>query len=246
MAKRLTESEKWKDPWFRQLSPKMKLVWLYILDQCDYCGIWEPDIDLMSLQIGFDITNDDINALVNDHKIELYGKKYIISAFLSFQYGAKQNNSKILSNCLERLDKLKQQVTLTQGLPNPYLRDKVKVKVKVKVPDDEIDGVARQKVEREVFDFEAIYENYPRKIGKSSGLKSCAKQIKTKEEYEQLLLAVKNYSAQCLLDQTEKKFIKKFNNFLKDDYWRDFIDADIPTPELSYEERMRKIAERNV
>lgn len=244
MAKRFTESEKWKDPWFRQLSPKMKLVWLYILDQCDYAGIWESDIGLMSYQIGFKITKEDINALVSDGKIEAFGKKYIVSAFLDFQYGSKHSNSSVLANCMKRLDKIKSGPTLGLGSPDPGARDMVMVMVKVNSKEEE--DAARHKVEREVFDFEAIYASYPRKLGKSKGMKLCAKQIKTKEDYEQLQVAVKNYAARCVAQQTEERFIKHFSSFMSDDYWRDLVHVVLPPVELTYEEKMRKIAERNV
>ena len=44
MAKRMSETEKWKDPWFEGLSKDFKLIWLYLLDDCDNAGIWQMSI----------------------------------------------------------------------------------------------------------------------------------------------------------------------------------------------------------
>lgn len=41
--KRFTESQKWDDPWFRELAGSHKLVFLYILDRCNNAGFWEVD-----------------------------------------------------------------------------------------------------------------------------------------------------------------------------------------------------------
>ena len=43
MKKRFTDTEKWNQPWFRQLAPAGKLLWVYLLDRCDPAGVWEKD-----------------------------------------------------------------------------------------------------------------------------------------------------------------------------------------------------------
>jgi len=46
--KRFTESNKWDDPWFRELPGSHKLVFLYILDRCNNAGFWEVDLSGLS------------------------------------------------------------------------------------------------------------------------------------------------------------------------------------------------------
>lgn len=47
-AKRLTDTGKWDQAWFRQLSPKLKTINDYICDKCDHAGIWEIDLETLS------------------------------------------------------------------------------------------------------------------------------------------------------------------------------------------------------
>ena len=46
MAKRFTDTDKWKKKWFRELKPISKCFWSYLLDNCNHAGIWEVDISL--------------------------------------------------------------------------------------------------------------------------------------------------------------------------------------------------------
>lgn len=44
MGKRLGETDKWNDQWFRTRLPLAKLWYLYLLDRCDQGGVWEIDL----------------------------------------------------------------------------------------------------------------------------------------------------------------------------------------------------------
>lgn len=41
--KRFAETNKWDDPWFRNLAGAHKLIFLYVVDRCDNAGFWEID-----------------------------------------------------------------------------------------------------------------------------------------------------------------------------------------------------------
>ncbi|MCJ7483903.1 MAG: hypothetical protein MUO31_13170 [Thermodesulfovibrionales bacterium] len=45
MASRFTQTEKWDDKWFRQLSPNAKVLYWYIWDKCNIAGFWEVDLE---------------------------------------------------------------------------------------------------------------------------------------------------------------------------------------------------------
>lgn len=87
------------------------------------------------------------------------------------------------------------------------------------------------------FDFESIYNVYPRKIGRTKGLAICEKTIKTAQEYSLLASAVKNYAYFCESQRTETKYIKHFSSFMN--CWKDWIPEDYvgeETTQLSIEE----------
>ena len=45
MPIRFTNSGKWADKWFRNLSPYAKTLYWYLWDVCDIAGFWEIDFD---------------------------------------------------------------------------------------------------------------------------------------------------------------------------------------------------------
>lgn len=88
MAKRFTDTEKWKDPWFQDLPPQMKVFWFYLLDQCDMAGIWKVNLRLAEFQIN----TTGLESIVKEHfngRIHVFdnGKKWFIKKFIEFQYG---------------------------------------------------------------------------------------------------------------------------------------------------------------
>ena len=88
--KRFTESTKWADPWFRKLEIEAKMLWLWLLDNCDCAGIIEPDMDLARFQIG---ASKDLQRTLDElgDRIEWRGSKLFIPKFSTYQYGANLN-----------------------------------------------------------------------------------------------------------------------------------------------------------
>lgn len=83
------------------------------------------------------------------------------------------------------------------------------------------------------FDFDALYQKYPRKLGKSKGLEKCKAQVKTQEDFDQLSLAIEKYARLCR--ETESRFIKHFDTFMTS--WKDVLDPDYGTVEAKYEKK---------
>lgn len=54
MATRFTETNKWKDKWFRSLNPLEKVLFIYLIDNCDNAGFIEIDLEFWAYQIGVD------------------------------------------------------------------------------------------------------------------------------------------------------------------------------------------------
>ena len=52
MAKRFIDTKIWDKAWFRKLTPKNKLIWIYLLTRCDHAGIWDADWEAAEFFIG--------------------------------------------------------------------------------------------------------------------------------------------------------------------------------------------------
>lgn len=88
MPKRFTDTDKWKKPYIRGLQGAYKLLWLYILDDCDHAGIWQVDFEVASIRIGEQVNEMEAIKSFGD-RIEIFneGTKWFIVDFIDFQYG---------------------------------------------------------------------------------------------------------------------------------------------------------------
>jgi hypothetical protein len=79
-------------------------------------------------------------------------------------------------------------------------------------------------------DFERVYALYPRKAGKAAGLASCARQVKTPEQFEELLLAADRFASEVAHEGTEERFIPLFSSWMNGNRSRSWRDS-IPSPQ---------------
>ena len=138
MAKRFIDTKIWDKAWFRKLSTKNKLVWIYLLGKCDHAGIWDADWELAEFIIGETVTYDELPDIIKDKMKYIEGEEqYFIPSFIDFQYGELKEHSKPHKSVIKRLtDKklLKGFKRVTATLKD---KDKDKVKVKDKAKDKE-------------------------------------------------------------------------------------------------------------
>ena len=143
MAKRFTDSEKWKKPFIKSLSSVHKLFFLYILDDCDHAGIWNVEIEVAEIRIGEKLKIADLKKALKKHIYEFNdGQKWFIPYFIEFQYGElNPENRAHLSviNQLKKYNLLKKYKGLIKGLASPLQEamdmDKDKAKDKDKEKD---------------------------------------------------------------------------------------------------------------
>lgn len=105
MSKRFTDTEKFNDKWYRKLPILQKVIWEYLLSECNHAGILEKfDIELMSFKIGAEITLKDFEIFGN--RINFISDTIIfIPKFLNFQYGEFNPKNKVHLNVLRELEK---------------------------------------------------------------------------------------------------------------------------------------------
>jgi hypothetical protein len=120
-------TEKWKDKWFRQLKPSHKLLWLYLLDNCDISGIIESDIDLWKRDVGFRINETEFLQVFSGRLLPIPNTDYIwIPKFIEIQQRCKiedlnpENNAhKGILKSIEKYGLLSLKEGATEGLLSP-------------------------------------------------------------------------------------------------------------------------------
>jgi hypothetical protein len=223
MAKRFTDTEKWKKPFIRGLQGAYKLLWLYICDDCDHAGIWQVDIEVAAIRIGEKI--DSKEAIKSfDEKIIIFdkGNKWFIPSFLEFQYPSGLNSDNRAHNSviilLEkynlRISKDKPLISPSEGSMDMDMvkdmdKDMVKAEKKVKFKENilltqkEHSQLVTEFGEKHVTDFYEYLAAY--KVEKS---------YKTKSDY----LTIKRWVVDAILKQNKTaspKIGNKYQNELE-------------------------------
>jgi len=109
MAKRLSDTNKYKKKFIRSLPGAYKLLWDYICLDCDHAGIWEVDFEVAQLRIGSDMLINEKKAIelfnAEENKIIVLngGSKWFIRPFIDFQYGRLDPNNRVHSSVLRLL-----------------------------------------------------------------------------------------------------------------------------------------------
>lgn len=245
MAKRFTDTGKWKRPWFRALSMQAKVLWQYICDDCDHAGIWIADFDLVTFQVGFRVDEAILKRLLGTKIVRLNGEKFFIPSFFEFQYAETKDGFKAKQSALKILKSFgltEPDSDCLRDLTNSYLT----------VPDESVDchiiSKSISKIKSNTgsaegaatpADYEAAYQKYPKKVGKSDGLAKLKKLCPLKNQLDEFEMAMEAYVAKCKANET---FFKQFDSFVNSP-WRDCLDPTYGHTEPLGVEKVRGIAE---
>ena len=104
MAKRFTDSDKWKDPWFEDLSGIGMLFFFYYLDNCDCAGIWKGSFKQFCFMTKFNYTPDDMLQEFGGKVVRLKNGSYFMPSFIKFQYGALSESNNAHKGVLKSLN----------------------------------------------------------------------------------------------------------------------------------------------
>jgi len=150
MAKRFIDTKIWDKAWFRKLSPKNKLFWIYLLTRCDHAGIWDADWEAAEFLIGEWVNYDELPIEITAKMQYIKGdEQYFIPSFVEFQYGILRANSKPHLSVIKRLtDK-----DLMKGIES--------VDITLKAKDKAKDEEKVKEKERHFIDFcKKVYKKY--------------------------------------------------------------------------------------
>lgn len=89
------------------------------------------------------------------------------------------------------------------------------------------------------FDFEAIYQAYPRKLGKKRGIQRCKSKVTSQAKFDQLKQAVANYARHVAGKDLE--YVKHFDSFMSN--WEDWIAVDVSQVNGTQRPQLRDVRE---
>jgi hypothetical protein len=160
MPKRFTDTEKWKKPFIRGLQGPYKLLWFYILDDCDHAGIWQIDMEVACIRIGENVTLDGACEAFGDHIFLIDQGKLFVPDFISFQYGELKEVNRMHASVISILKKFNlynPEQGATKPLVSPFQGAKDKDKDKVKDKDKEQYKVKVKETRAEIiFPFDSV------------------------------------------------------------------------------------------
>jgi hypothetical protein len=111
MAKRFTDTEKYKKHFVRSLKAPYKLLWDYILCDCNHAGIWIVDFEAARMYLGKDVKICERAALEAFNKDEKrvipidYGEKWFIVGFIEYQYGELNPRNRVHASVIKMLER---------------------------------------------------------------------------------------------------------------------------------------------
>lgn len=129
----MTATEKWDDPFFFDLTPENKLIFLYLLDKCNHAGIIDFNEKIASFLTGLKVSRSEILEAFKGRVIVLKSGKLFIPKFIEFQYGELVENNNTHKSVISLLKK----EGVFEGLGSPLQGDKDKDKDKDKDIDKE-------------------------------------------------------------------------------------------------------------
>lgn len=85
MAKRYTDTNKWNDDWYISLGNDYRIIWQWLLDNCDHAGVCKPSIGMINMLCKTNISEDELLNKMDGRVLKFDGF-WFIPKFLKFQY----------------------------------------------------------------------------------------------------------------------------------------------------------------
>ena len=215
MAKRFTDTDKWKKPNFRGLEAPYKLLWMYIMDDCDHAGFWIVDLEVASIRIGFNISEADaLNNFSELIEVAQGGSVWFIREFVDFQYGKLNPKNRAHNSVINLLEKNK-----IKPLKSPSKGVKDKDKVKDKDEDNK---------------FEEFWDSYHKITFLAKTDKEDAKShwnTLTSSEMDFAINKIELYFNSV----SEKKYLRKARTYLSKKTFNDEFEKIKPREEIFYD-----------
>lgn len=214
MAKRFTDTNKYRKPFIRGLKGAYKLLWDYLYHDCDHAGIWIVDFEVAQIYIGSDmpVNKNDALKYFNDNEIRIIpfdnDSKWFIPSFVDFQYGELNSSNRAHNSVINLLSKQNLYSIdkgLTRGLQDPKDKDK----------DKDMDKDKKKEVN---IPFIIFWDLYDKKVGDKEKVESKWKSLSNKDRQ-----SIIDYIPKYKESQPDKKYRKNPTTFLNNKSWNDEI-----------------------
>ena len=175
MAKRYTDTKKWGDDWYLSLSNDYRVVWQWLLDNCDHGGFCKRSMTLLNMICRTQITEDELLREMQG-RVLVYGDNWFIPKFIKFQYGTLYSNKPAILSVVKLLFDQKATHIIPESFGIDYIikadsyrnhceliKDKDKDKVKDKVKDKDKDCIIEGESEKKpIASFSLFYDELKR------------------------------------------------------------------------------------
>lgn len=131
MAKRLTDTEKWKDDWFVGLNNDYRIIWQWLLDNCSHAGICKRSIGILNMMCRTGVTEEEL-IKVMDGRVIAIQNDWFIPKFLKFQYTGLHSDKPVIVSVRKELERTGYYTLIPESFGNDYLIIKDKDKDKDK------------------------------------------------------------------------------------------------------------------
>lgn len=142
MGKRYTDTSKWDDPWFLELTQAQKLVWEYLYTKCDAVGVWKPSAKSVNFHTGANIDLDYFLKVCGPERIFVMPNgNWWITKFCDFQYGElkETSTSPTTKTYIKLLKNHNLWIPYTKGISRAIYSPKEKEQEKEKDKEEEKD-----------------------------------------------------------------------------------------------------------
>lgn len=159
MAKRFTETDIWEEDWFIEMPVEYKLFYFYLKDQCNYAGIWRPNIRIFEAinEVKIDLKKAIEFFNTEKQRIQILNSgHWLIVDFFVFQYGSTFNKCNRVHESIENIYN-KEDIKLTSIRGLKEVKDRPKEKEKD--IDKEI-GKKEEKPTKKDFDYSFISSDW--------------------------------------------------------------------------------------
>lgn len=175
MAKRFIDTAIFNKGLVRGLEGAYKLLWIYLITNCDHAGIWDVFIEDAELKTGFKFKEEKALSVFGCKIIPIDGgKKWFIPSFIEFQYnGLELNPANKMHNSILKILSKYDLIIENKVQPSPLQGAMDKDKDMVMDKEMEKDKDKEQKKEKQNFQIEIrVIEYYNQATGRKASTKA--------------------------------------------------------------------------